>query len=113
MGDKGNKKARGGPGISAVPTAWEDPCGSWGRGSAGTWGTLGRKGDTACTPAWLILTWKEQVVDEEGKDIEMNFEQVVGKAESCRGMRKDDFSLRVAAAFNLTWLWATPGMLGW
>lgn len=112
MGDKGNKKARGGPGISAVPTAWEDPCGSWGRGSAGTWGTLGRKGDTACTPA-LILTWKEQVVDEEGKDIEMNFEQVLGKAESRRGMRKDDFSLRVAAAFNLTWLWATPGMLGW
>lgn len=64
---------------------------AWGRGSAGTWGTLGRKGDPACTAAWLILTREELVGDEGGKDIEMNLEQALGKAESRRGMRKGDY----------------------
>lgn len=86
---------------------------AWGRGSAGTQETWGRRGDTTWTASWLILTWKKQVGDERGKDIEMNFEQVLGKAESHRGMRKGDFSLRVATALNLIWLCATPGMLGW
>lgn len=100
------------PEISAVPTAWEDPRVPQGRGSAGAWGTLKREGVAACTAAWLIVTWKERVLDEGGKDVEMNFEHILGKGESHRGMRKDDFNLRLAVEFNSTWLWAAPGMLG-
>lgn len=49
-------------------------------------------GHAACTAASIILKWKEQRVDERGRDEKMDFEQVLGtKAEE----RREDSSLSI------------------
>lgn len=110
MGEKGDEWARDEPEVAAVLTAWEDTRGPQSRRSGGGWGTLGKEGDTACPAAWLILMRKKQVVDGGGRD---EFHPILGMEKSCRGLRKEDSSFRVATAFNLLWPGAIPGKLEW
>lgn len=58
-----------------------DPHVPQGRGNGGVWGTLGREWDAACTAASLVLTREKQIIDEEGRDEEMDFEQILGTEE--------------------------------
>ena len=49
---------------------------------------MARVGHALCTAASIILEWKEQRVDEQGKDEKMDFEQVLGTKESLRGKER-------------------------
>ena len=49
---------------------------------------MGRVGHAACTAASIILKWKEQRVNERGRDEKMDFEQVLGTKASLRGKER-------------------------
>ena len=64
------------------------PGGPQGRGCGENWRAFARVGHALCTAASIILKWKEQRVDEQGKDDKMDFEQVLGTKESLRGKER-------------------------